>query len=115
MKVKIKITESEIQKQIMSYLSLRKICAMRINTKGEFRKTGPGTGVLLKNQNKGFSDILCIHKGLSLFLEVKTDKGKMSKDQEEFANKITLAGAYYFVIRSIDDLKIAFGSVGVII
>ena len=113
MKVKIKVSESEIQKQILSYLKLKRVLAMRINTKGEFRKTGPGTGVLLKNENRGFADILCIHKGIPIFLEIKTEKGKQSEEQKDFANKVTLEGAYYFIIRSIEDLRVAFGAVGV--
>jgi len=113
MKFKVAMTEAEIQKSIVSYLELNKICVMRINTKGEFRRTGPGTGILCKNRNKGFSDLLLIHKGKAIFMEVKTKDGKISEDQSKFAEKVLKEGCSYFVVRCIEDVQICLRSIGV--
>lgn len=84
-----------------------------MNTKGEVRKDKKGELFLTKNSNKGFADILVIVKGHSVFLEVKTEVGKISKEQNAFANKVIKHGASYFVVRSKRDVKLALETLGV--
>ncbi len=97
------ITESDIQKAILDYLDIRDICWFRINTKGEVIRKGKEL-VLLKNKNKGFSDIFILIDGKAIFLETKSKKGVLSPAQKLFADKVINKGkAKYFVVRSIKD------------
>ena len=53
---------------------------------------------------KGVPDILGIYKGQFLGIEVKTEKGKVSPEQEAFLENIRKHGGIGFVARSIDDV-----------
>ena len=47
------------------------------------------------------------------FWEVKTDKGKLSKDQGLVASWLTLNSFEWFLIRSIDDARQALADLGI--
>lgn len=51
---------------------------------------------------KGWCDLIAIKDGRVLFIEVKSEKGKLSRDQEKFAQLIDEAGGEYIVARSED-------------
>jgi len=53
---------------------------------------------------KGVPDILGIYKGQFLGIEVKTAKGKVRPDQEQFLENIRKHGGIGFVARSLDDV-----------
>ena len=44
---------------------------------------------------------------VSVWLEVKTKKGKLSPNQKAFQESIEAAGGFYYVVRSIDDVDLA--------
>ena len=44
---------------------------------------------------------------VSVWLEVKTKKGKLSPNQKAFQESVEAAGGYYYVVRSIDDVDLA--------
>lgn len=111
--MKLFLTETQIQADIIKYLEHRKFCFFRMNTKGEVRRGKDGELFMTKNKNKGFADIFMLHKGHAIFLEVKTDVGKMSKDQQDFANTVITNGCSYFVVRSKNDVKLSLESIGV--
>ncbi len=54
---------------------------------------------------KGYSDLSGFRKGdgKAFFIEVKTPKGKVSKEQEHFLNTVKKYGAIAGVARSVDD------------
>lgn len=54
---------------------------------------------------KGFSDLFGFRKsdGKAVFIEVKTSKGKPSKEQKNFINKMLSYGAIAGVCRSTED------------
>ena len=55
---------------------------------------------------KGIADItLHLPKGVTLCLELKTERGKQSKEQIEVENKLMKLGHNYLVVRSLDMLK----------
>jgi hypothetical protein len=58
-----------------------------------------------KYARRGMADILAAKRGLAFFIEVKSETGRLSPDQQEFARGVVLAGATYFVARSIDDVQ----------
>ena len=53
---------------------------------------------------KGVSDIIGIYKGKFLAIEVKTEKGRLSKHQEEFLDHVVWNGGIAIVARSVDDV-----------
>ncbi len=54
--------------------------------------------------NKGIPDILCCYNGRFIGIEVKTENGKVSPDQERVISNINNAGGLAFVARSVDDV-----------
>lgn len=54
-------------------------------------------------QYPGFSDLLVLSQGRVLFLEVKTDTGRMSAAQREFSANVARQGHGFAIVRSVDD------------
>ena len=61
------------------------------------------TGRMPKHAMKGVADIFLLYKGKCVFIEVKTQTGRLSKEQEHFAEKVRESGGYFYVAKSIDD------------
>lgn len=92
------MTETDIQNAIRLELSKYGVC-FRMNT-GVF-KQGERT---VKCGVKGMSDLLFIKNGRAYWLEVKTDKGKVSKEQLNFlAVMRDKYGCVAEIVRSVDD------------
>lgn len=56
---------------------------------------------------RGVPDIILLEPQTGRFigLEVKTDKGKLSPEQERFQEDVKSTGAEYWIVRSIDDIE----------
>jgi hypothetical protein len=54
---------------------------------------------------KGVPDIIGIWDGKPLFIEVKTETGKVSSEQKQFLEDATSHGALAFVARSYQEVK----------
>ena len=52
----------------------------------------------------GLSDLMAVRDGVTIFIEVKTATGKLSKPQERFCRAVTAHGATYLLVRSVDDM-----------
>ena len=90
------MTESEIQKEIMAYLTVRRIYHWRNNTG---RRGTVSYGFI------GSADILGIlPSGQFLAIEVKTPTGIQSTDQREFAMNISINNGLYILARSVEDV-----------
>jgi hypothetical protein len=48
---------------------------------------------------------------VSVWLEVKTKKGRISDNQKAFNEVIAAAGGFYYVVRSIDDVELVVAEV----
>ena len=106
----VKETEAQIQKAIMQWGQYKKVLMHRINVIGTpLHKDG--LTVYRPSTNKGMADIhaTLIVEGIpvSVWLEVKTKKGKLSANQKAFQESIEAAGGFYYVVRSIDDVDLA--------
>ena len=106
----MKETEAQIQKAILQWGQYKKVLMHRINVIGTpLHKDG--LTVYRPSTNKGMADIhaTLIVEGIpvSVWLEVKTKKGKLSANQKAFQESIEAAGGYYYVVRSIDDVDLA--------
>ena len=106
----MKETEAQIQKAIMQWGQYKKVLKHRINVIGTpLHKDG--LTVYRPSTNKGMADIhaTIIVEGIpvSVWLEVKTKKGKLSANQKAFQESIEAAGGFYYVVKSIDDVELA--------
>lgn len=96
------MTESEIQTQILNWLYKSGILRWRCNIGGVRVK-----GATVRNPMRGFPDIAGIIPGTigHLFvIEVKTETGRLSVDQETWRANLESAGALYILARSLDDV-----------
>ena len=105
----MKETEAQIQKAILQWGGYKRIMMHRINVIGTpLHKNG--LTVYRPSTNKGMADIhaTVLVEGIpvSVWLEVKTKKGKLSANQKAFQESVTSVGGYYYVVRSIDDVDL---------
>lgn len=91
--------ESDIQRAILEYLTLRGIFHYRQNTGG----WKDDRGHFYRFGSKGAPDIVCVIHGKYVGLEVKTPKGHLSEDQVEFHRQLIHAGAFAYTVRSLDE------------
>jgi len=99
--------EKLIENQILTYLFKRGIFVWKNQSVGIY---DPVKQIYRKNNNpfhiKGVSDILGILPGgRILAIEVKTEKGRVSPEQQFFIQKINDRGGLAFVARSIYDVE----------
>jgi hypothetical protein len=99
--------EKLIENQILHYLFKRGIFAWKNQSVGVF---DPVKRIYRKSNNpfhiKGVSDILGImNDGRILAIEVKTEKGRASPEQQLFIQKIKDRGGIAFVARSVYDVE----------
>lgn len=93
--------ESDIQRTILAYLTLRGIFHYKNSTVGIYKQS---TGSYIPSQSIGSPDIVCIIKGKYVGLEVKRPGGKQSEHQKEFQQNLERAGGTYILTSSLDDL-----------
>ncbi len=99
--------ESEIQKQIIKYLELKKYCFWR-NYVGPILR-GP-TKRRSPNPMAGLPDIIGVLKSSPrmFVIEVKTKTGKLSEKQVVWLDKLNKAGALCIVARTVAEVIDAF-------
>jgi hypothetical protein len=103
------MTESDIQLSILNYLHSVGVYAWRNNTTGVFDPKSGQFRRLGAYAIKGVSDILgVLPDGKLLAIEVKTKKGRVSKAQEMFIQRINNKDGVAFVARSLEDVKEKF-------
>lgn len=63
--------------------------------------------VLLKATGvvSGVSDLIIVKQNEIIFVEVKTETGKQSKEQKEFQKKVEKLGFKYLLVRSLEEFK----------
>ena len=110
----MKETEAQIQKAILQWGGYKRILMHRINVIGTpLHKAGKT--IYRPSTNKGMADIhatvLVGDIPVSVWLEVKTAKGRISENQKIFRDTVTAAGGFYYVVRSIDDVETALRDV----
>ena len=94
--------ESIIQRDILTWLSLHKWFAFKINNVGIYKKS---TNSYIPSQTKGICDIIAIKDGEVIFIECKSKTGKLSEHQKEFQNNIIKLYGHYIIARNIDDIE----------
>jgi hypothetical protein len=110
-------SEKQIENTILEFLKYKPgVFAFKVNTMGVVDKTRGVYRSISKNVVAGTPDIIaCVSvKSVGVFvgLEVKSEKGKQSKEQKSFQQKLqTRSHGYYFTVRSIKDADAALESV----
>lgn len=64
---------------------------------------------LMKTSTNGIPDLLCLRKGLAVFLEVKTEDGVVSQLQQFMIDKLKRNGFHARVVRSVEDVDVMCG------
>ena len=74
-----------------------------------------GKTIYRPSTNRGMADIhatvLVGDIPVSVWLEVKTKRGKLSANQKAFQESVEAAGGFYYVVRSIEDVELALAEV----
>jgi len=60
----------------------------------------------------GFADLMVLHDGRVLFLELKAPKGRLRPDQEAFRDAVLAQGFGWALVRSLDDALGALADYG---
>ena len=93
----IESTEGKIQKQITKYLEL---CGYEV-----IRHNAGNARYNVKGSKAGMPDLqVLIGKGMSVFIEVKTPKGKLSDIQKKKHNELESKGYRVIVARKLEDV-----------
>lgn len=93
--MRIKVNENDIKKVVKDYLNI-----LAMQGKCFHFPVLQGIGAF-----KGIPDrIVILPHGVTLWIEVKTMTGKLSKDQIEFQKKCEQFGHKYIVVRSLEDI-----------
>ena len=107
----IKITEAEIEMQILAYLRSAGVFAFSVPNEllGKSQRSG-GMARMIKFRNMGLTsgvaDLICLLPGGRVFfLEVKTPTGRQSENQKAFESRVTGLGFDYHIARSIEDAR----------
>jgi hypothetical protein len=97
------MSETKIQHEILTYLKKRGIFCFRCNNGGVYdaKIHRYRTSVSLP----GVPDIIGIHGGRFLGIEVKTSKGKQSPEQVMFQKRVEEDGGIYILATSPDDVQ----------
>jgi hypothetical protein len=106
--------EADVLRACLDYLRLRKICAFRVNTTGVY---DPARKAFRSFRGlKGVADILGVLPrtldvsgrrvtvGVFLSIEVKSARGRLTPEQEAFADVVRKAGGVALCVRSLQDL-----------
>ena len=103
----MKHEESKIQRQVVNYLRLElRQCGGLVFSvpNGGKRSKIEARIQVAEGTLHGVSDlILLLPNSRTVFVEMKTDKGKQSEYQKQFEDSVTNLGFEYVIWRSIDD------------
>lgn len=102
------MTETEIQKEILTWLSQRGFFVWR-NQNMPTRHRQNLTFVL-----KGMPDIMILCRAQFIGIEVKTNEGRLSPEQLERGDDINKHGGHYFVVRSLAEAIEVLSSNGIL-
>jgi hypothetical protein len=105
-------TESKIQQEIVMWFR-NNYCLLKHNPRSVIFSV-PNDSKDVKEQMRkkatglyaGVSDLICVHFGKVLFIEVKADNGIQSPRQKDFQNIVELQGFEYHLVRSLDEFKL---------
>lgn len=107
--------ESAVQRQIVEYIDAVVPHAVCFAIPNGARRTPSGRASnAVPGLRRGAPDLcVCLPQGRSLFIEVKSMKGRVSIDQIGFHTLLNAVGHQVIVARNIDDVRRAFVALGI--
>ena len=99
------MSEADIQLVICEYLALKRYFFWRQNNTPVFDSNRGQYRRMPKYAMYGIPDIILIYQGNFIGLEVKGKRGQQSDNQKEFERRCKRVGGYYYVVRSLEDVK----------
>jgi len=124
----IELSEADVKRGCEDYLEVmkaqRKLIYFRLNA-GDFIDTRGGSRRRIKGAGAGTADLIVIQPGqvhleymkkqqgpgipvaFTTFIECKSSKGKLRKEQLEFSEMVKNLHCKYVVVRNVDDLVAA--------
>lgn len=105
-KKKLNHPEADLQKECVNWLRENGFFCLSVPNEAAYRRVNyfKDLGLL-----KGASDLIIIGLEQVIFVEFKSETGRLSKEQIAFKMKVESLGHTYLVIRYISDLKRFFG------
>jgi hypothetical protein len=106
----MKLTEAQIQGQIIDWLRLHGAVVTRINSGSVLLQNSNGSTRRVKLADAGTSDIIaCLHGGEYVAIEVKRPGEKPTPAQELFIDQVNATGGLAFVAHSLEDVMRELG------
>jgi hypothetical protein len=101
------MTEHQLQKAMVKYLGwvLPDDAIFFAIPNGGARNSVTGANLKAEGVKAGAFDLMIIWRGISIGVEVKTPKGRVSKEQLLFHEQARRSGVFATVVRSVDDLQ----------
>lgn len=100
--------EKDIQKAVCEWLDFNQYFFWRQNNVPIFGKSMDGQfrhRAMPKFSKKGIPDVICIHKGKFIGIEIKRESHlPLSDEQEKFKKECEQVGGFYYKISSVEEL-----------
>jgi len=119
----LKASESQIETAICHYLQVKGYFFYKSPAagyfKGTFAENYRGQKVMVGSFRKhlnpyvrrGVPDLIIVHHGKFIGLEVKSETGRVSEYQKQFQSEVIKAGGNYFVVRSVSEVQDVLGGI----
>lgn len=100
----MKHKEADLQKELVALLREHGVPVFAIRNE---RNEGMADAIRSQKmgRTKGAPDLIAGKDGTSYWLELKTDKGRQSKEQQCFQQLAPIFGAKYLIVRTKEDIK----------
>ena len=105
---KAKTPTNALTKAIDNYVTFRGGYCMRINVAGFYRQD---VGYIKSGSTLGVPDLITVHNGRLIGVEVKTGSDTQSNEQKAVQAKIQAANGVYIIARTFDQFKVEFDNV----
>lgn len=103
-----RILEKDILREICEWLALKNYFFWRSNNVPVYGQSHDGKyrfRALPKYTPRGLPDIIIIHRGSFIALEVKRPDALQRPEQKEWGDKCIINGGYYYLVHSLEEVK----------
>lgn len=103
--------EAQVQKAVLDWLRIQGYFAVRLNNIPTPTASGGFRPVAMRGLPDAHVDVVVDGLPISVWVEFKNEKGRLSPHQKSVMEAIGLYGGFYFVVRSIDEMEQAIKTV----
>jgi Holliday junction resolvase len=102
----VKNNEQGILNSILEYLAIKHVLAIHVRNSGAIiQREGKTFFGKPKASQRGVADVICVHKGTPIAIEVKTESGVVSPYQLDWADRWQEAGGQYLIARDVREVQ----------